>query len=111
MPAAESCRAEVQRVSDILQKLFAPEESFAISSNAMRVLVSTVDQDLRDAGKPLDETLGRWEQELPKLRAELLEVGRGHPIRCPNGVQTPFIGVDDMKGVLIKLCPSHDIDY
>jgi len=105
------CRPEVQRVSQLLQTLFEKGESFAISSSAMRMLVATVSAGLDDPDQPLDSTLDHLEEALPRFRAELLDVGRTHPIRCPNATSLPFVGVDDMRIVLIKLCPGHHITY
>ena len=97
-----------EQVAVMLRDLFESENTFVISNAGVQAIIDGLLQRYRASGSPVlrEKLLVHWKQDVPRLRAALLEAAKDDPLVLDTGQEVSLVTTQKAEALLDRFCPQ-----
>lgn len=97
-----------EAVAVMLRDLFESENTFVISNAGVQAIIDGLLQRYRASESPVmrEKLLRHWKQDVPRLRAALLEAARDDPLVLDTGQEVSLVTTQKAEALLDRFCPE-----
>lgn len=97
-----------EQVAVMLRDLFESDNTFVISNAGVQAIIDGLLQRYRASGSPVlrEKLLVHWRQDVPRLRAALLEAAKDDPLVLDTGQEVSLVTTQKAHELLDRFCPQ-----
>lgn len=97
-----------EQVGMMLRDLFDSESTFVISNAGVQAIIDGLLQRYLASSSPLlrEKLLVHWKQDVPRLRAALLEAAKDDPLVLDTGQEVSLVTTQKARELLDRFCPQ-----
>jgi hypothetical protein len=97
-----------EQVAVMLSDLFESDNTFVISNAGVQAIIDGLLQRYRASGSPVlrEKLLVHWKQDVPRLRAALLEAAKDDPLVLDTGQEVSLVTTQKARELLDRFCPQ-----
>lgn len=101
-------RDVAEEVAVMLRDLFESENTFVISNAGVQAIVDGLLRRYRASESPVlrEKLLVHWKQDVPRLRAALLEAAKDDPLVLDTGQEVSLVTTQKAEALLDRFCPQ-----
>jgi len=107
-PKADGMRDPAEHVAVMLRDLFESPDTFVISNAGVQAIIDGLLRRYRASESPplREKLLVHWRQEVPRLRAALLDAAKDDPLVLDTGQEVSLVTTQKAQGLLDRFCPQ-----
>ena len=96
-----------EQVAVMLRDLFESQDTFVISNAGVQAIIDGLLQRYRERESPVlrEKLLAHWRQDVPRLRAALMEAAKDDPLVLDTGQEVSLVTTQKSQALLEKFCP------
>lgn len=109
LPNTKDGRADVaEQVAVMLRDLFDSQDTFVISNAGVQSIIDGLLRRYRanESAVMREKLLVHWKQDVPRLRAALLEAAKDDPLVLETGQEVSLVTTQKAQALLDRFCPS-----
>ena len=97
-----------EQVGVMLRDLFDSQDTFVISNAGVQAIIDGLLRRYRASESPVlrEKLLVHWKQDVPRLRAALLEAAKDDPLVLDTGQEVSLVTTQKAEGLLDRFCPQ-----
>jgi hypothetical protein len=97
-----------EQVGVMLRDLFDSQDTFVISNAGVQAIIDGLLQRYRASESPVlrEKLLVHWKQDVPRLRAALLEAAKDDPLVLDTGQEVSLVTTQKAQALLERFCPQ-----
>ena len=97
-----------EQVGVMLRDLFDSQDTFVISNAGVQAIIDGLLQRYRASESPVlrEKLLVHWKQDVPRLRAALLEAAKDDPLVLDTGQEVSLVTTQKAEALLDRFCPQ-----
>jgi hypothetical protein len=97
-----------EQVGVMLRDLFDSQDTFLISNAGVQAIIDGLLQRYRASESPVlrEKLLVHWKQDVPRLRAALLEAAKDDPLVLDTGQEVSLVTTQKAQALLDRFCPQ-----
>ena len=102
-------RADVaEQVGVMLRDLFETHDTFVISNAGVQAIIDGLLRRYRANESPVmrEKLLAHWKQDVPRLRAALIEAAKDDPLVLDTGQEVSLVTTQKAQALLERFCPQ-----
>lgn len=98
----------VEQVGVMLRDLFDAQDTFVISNAGVQAIIDGLLRRYRASDSPVmrEKLLVHWKQDVPRLRAALLEEAKDDPLVLDTGQEVSLVTTQKAQALLDRFCPQ-----
>src|SRR5690349_5969167 len=108
-PKTANGRVDVaEQVGVMLRDLFESADTFVISNAGVQAIIDGLLRRYRASESPVlrEKLLVHWKQDVPRLRAALLEAAKDDPLVLDTGQEVSLVTTQKAEALLDRFCPQ-----
>ena len=97
-----------EQVAGMLRDLFDSPDTFVISNAGVQAIIDGLLRRYRANESPVmrEKLLVHWKQDVPRLRAALLEAAKDDPLVLDTGQEVSLVTTQKAQALLDRFCPQ-----
>ena len=97
-----------EQVGVMLRDLFDSQDTFVISNAGVQAIIDGLLRRYRASDSPVlrEKLLVHWKQDVPRLRAALLEAAKDDPLVLDTGQEVSLVTTQKAEALLDRFCPQ-----
>jgi len=97
-----------EQVAVMLRDLFESQDTFVISNAGVQSIIDGLLRRYRERESPAlrEKLLAHWRQDLPRLRAALVEASKDDPLVLDTGQEVSLVTTQKAQTLLDRFCPQ-----
>jgi hypothetical protein len=97
-----------EQVGVMLRDLFDSQDTFVISNAGVQAIIDGLLRRYRASESPVlrEKLLVHWKQDVPRLRAALLEAAKDDPLVLDTGQEVSLVTTQKAEALLDRFCPQ-----
>ena len=97
-----------EQVGVMLRDLFESADTFVISNAGVQAIIDGLLRRYRASESPVlrEKLLVHWKQDVPRLRAALLEAAKDDPLVLDTGQEVSLVTTQKAEALLDRFCPQ-----
>jgi len=97
-----------EQVGVMLRDLFESADTFVISNAGVQAIIDGLLRRYRASESPVlrEKLLVHWKQDVPRLRAALVEAARDDPLVLDTGQEVSLVTTQKAEALLDRFCPQ-----
>jgi hypothetical protein len=97
-----------EQVATMLRDLFESDSTFVISNAGVQAIIDGLLRRYRERESPVlrEKLLVHWKQDVPRLRAALLEAAKDDPLVLDTGQEVSLVTTQKAEALLDRFCPE-----
>ena len=97
-----------EQVGVMLRDLFDSQDTFVISNAGVQAIIDGLLRRYRASESPVlrEKLLVHWKQDVPRLRAALLEAAKDDPLVLDTGQEVSLVTTQKAQALLDRFCPQ-----
>lgn len=97
-----------EQVGVMLRDLFDSQDTFVISNAGVQAIIDGLLRRYRASESPVlrEKLLIHWKQDVPRLRAALLEAAKDDPLVLDTGQEVSLVTTQKAEALLDRFCPQ-----
>jgi hypothetical protein len=97
-----------EQVAVMLRDLFDSQDTFVISNAGVQAIIDGLlgRYRARESAALREKLLVHWRQDVPRLRAALLEAAKDDPLVLDTGQEVSLVTTQKAQGLLDRFCPQ-----
>src|SRR5690242_5074465 len=97
-----------EQVAVMLRDLFDSESTFVISNAGVQAIIDGLLRRYRERESPVlrEKLLTHWRQDVPRLRAALVEASKDDPLVLDTGQEVSLVTTQKAQTLLDRFCPQ-----
>jgi hypothetical protein len=97
-----------EQVGVMLRDLFESKDTFVISNAGVQAIIDGLLRRYRASESPVlrEKLLVHWKQDVPRLRAALLEAAKDDPLVLDTGQEVSLVTTQKAEALLDRFCPQ-----
>ena len=97
-----------EQVGVMLSDLFDSQDTFVISNAGVQAIIDGLVRRYRASESPVlrEKLLVHWKQDVPRLRAALLEAAKDDPLVLDTGQEVSLVTTQKAQALLDRFCPQ-----
>jgi hypothetical protein len=101
-------RDVAEQVAVMLRDLFESQDTFVISNAGVQAIIDGLLRRYRanDSAVMREKLLVHWKQDVPRLRAALLEAAKDDPLVLDTGQEVSLVTTQKAHALLDRFCPQ-----
>ena len=98
-----------EQVGVMLRDLFEAADTFVISNAGVQAIIDGLLRRYRASESPVlrEKLLVHWKQDVPRLRAALLEAAKDDPLVLDTGQEVSLVTTQKAEALLDRFCPQR----
>lgn len=108
LPKANERHDVAEQVGVMLRDLFETENTFVISNAGVQAIIDGLLRRYRANESPVmrEKLLVHWKQDVPRLRAALIEAAKDDPLVLDTGQEVSLVTTQKAQALLDRFCPQ-----
>jgi hypothetical protein len=108
LPKTDGKHDVAEQVAVMLRDLFESQDTFVISNAGVQAIIDGLLQRYRERESPVlrEKLLMHWRQDVPRLRAALMEAARDDPLVLDTGQEVSLVTTQKAEALLDRFCPQ-----
>lgn len=109
LPKTKDGRHDVaEQVAVMLRDLFDSQDTFVISNAGVQAIIDGLLRRYRanESAVMREKLLVHWKQDVPRLRAALVEAAKDDPLVLDTGQEVSLVTTQKAQGLLDRFCPQ-----
>ena len=108
VPKTDERQDVAEQVAVMLRDLFESQDTFVISNAGVQVIIDGLLQRYRERESPVlrEKLLVHWRQDVPRLRAALMEAAKDDPLVLETGQEVSLVTTQKAQALLERFCPQ-----
>jgi len=108
LPKSNERHDVAEQVGVMLRDLFESKDTFVISNAGVQAIIDGLLRRYRASESPLmrEKLLVHWKQDVPRLRAALVEAAKDDPLVLDTGQEVSLVTTQKAQGLLDRFCPQ-----
>jgi hypothetical protein len=109
LPKTKDGKQDVaEQVAVMLRDLFDSHDTFVISNAGVQAIIDGLLRRYRSNESPVmrEKLLVHWKQDVPRLRAALLEAAKDDPLVLDTGQEVSLVTTQKAHALLDRFCPQ-----
>jgi hypothetical protein len=96
-----------EQVGVMLKDLFESQDTFVISNAGVQAIIGGLLERYRssDSAPQREKLLVHWKQDLPRLRAAILDAAKDDPLVLDTGQEVSLVTTQKAQELLERICP------
>src|SRR3954452_7878430 len=97
-----------EQVGVMLRDLFESQDTFVISNAGVQAIIDGLLRRYRASESPVmrEKLLVHWKQDVPRLRAALMEAAKDDPLVLDTGQEVSLVTTQKAQALLDRFCPE-----
>ena len=97
-----------EQVAVMLRDLFESQDTFVISNAGVQAIIDGLLERYRERESPVlrEKLLAHWRQDVPRLRAALVEAAKDDPLVLDTGQEVSLVTTQKSQALLERFCPQ-----
>ena len=97
-----------EQVAVMLRDLFESQDTFVISNAGVQSIIDGLLRRYRERESPAlrEKLLAHWRQDVPRLRAALVEASKDDPLVLDTGQEVSLVTTQKAQTLLDRFCPQ-----
>src|SRR3954471_18688243 len=97
-----------EQVGVMLRDLFESQDTFVISNAGVQAIIDGLLRRYRASESPVmrEKLLVHWKQDVPRLRAALVEASKDDPLVLDTGQEVSLVTTQKAQALLDRFCPE-----
>ena len=97
-----------EQVGVMLRDLFESQDTFVISNAGVQAIIDGLLRRYRASESPVlrEKLLVHWKQDVPRLRAALVEAAKDDPLVLDTGQEVSLVTTQKAEALLDRFCPQ-----
>jgi hypothetical protein len=97
-----------EQVAVMLRDLFESKDTFVISNAGVQAIIDGLLRRYRERESPAlrEKLLTHWRQDVPRLRAALVEAAKDDPLVLDTGQEVSLVTTQKAQTLLDRFCPQ-----
>src|SRR3954467_11436552 len=97
-----------EQVGVMLRDLFESQDTFVISNAGVQAIIEGLLRRYRASESPVmrEKLLVHWKQDVPRLRAALVEASKDDPLVLDTGQEVSLVTTQKAQALLDRFCPE-----
>jgi hypothetical protein len=97
-----------EQVAVMLRDLFESKDTFVISNAGVQAIIDGLLRRYRERESPAlrEKLLVHWREDVPRLRAALLEAAKDDPLLLDTGQEVSLVTTQKAQALLDRFCPQ-----
>ncbi|HKN67623.1 MAG TPA: hypothetical protein VJW73_15165 [Gemmatimonadaceae bacterium] len=97
-----------EQVGVMLRDLFESADTFVISNAGVQAIIDGLLRRYRASESPVlrEKLLVHWKQDVPRLRAALVEAAKDDPLVLDTGQEVSLVTTQKAEALLDRFCPQ-----
>lgn len=107
-PKADGRPDVAEQVAVMLRDLFDSQDTFVISNAGVQAIIDGLLRRYRANESPVmrEKLLVHWRQDVPRLRAAILEAAKDDPLVLDTGQEVSLVTTQKAQALLDRFCPQ-----
>ena len=108
VPTTNERRDVAEDVGVMLRDLFESQDTFVISNAGVQAIIDGLLRRYRANESPVmrEKLLAHWKQDVPRLRAALVEASKDDPLVLDTGQEVSLVTTQKAQALLDRFCPQ-----
>ena len=108
IPKADGRADVAEHVGVMLRDLFDSQDTFVISNAGVQAIIDGLLRRYRANASPVmrEKLLAHWKQDVPRLRAALVEAAKDDPLVLDTGQEVSLVTTQKAQALLDRFCPQ-----
>jgi len=108
VPKTNERRDAAEAVGVMLRDLFESQDTFVISNAGVQAIIDGLLRRYRANESPVmrEKLLVHWNQDVPRLRAALVEAAKDDPLVLDTGQEVSLVTTQKAQALLDRFCPQ-----
>lgn len=107
-PKSEGKPDAAEQVGVMVRDLFESKDTFVISNAGVQAILDGLLRRYRERESPVlrEKLLAHWRQDVPRLRAALIEAAKDDPLVLDTGQEVSLVTTQKAEALLDRFCPQ-----
>ena len=108
LPKSNERHDVAEQVGVMLRDLFESQDTFVISNAGVQAIIDGLLRRYRASESPVmrEKLLVHWKQDVPRLRAALVEAAKDDPLVLDTGQEVSLVTTQKAQALLDRFCPQ-----